>query len=207
MKTEARELYCYTVGTEPFATEINNASKKMIGVALHIEIKRIVENAKCQYIKDYCTNGYNPFTDKDSENVAMEILYDLEEDEDEEEVCDNEYAKEFCEKRGYDFFDADMELEWRKPINSLEERGVFFVICEWIWENLDHEDDLEGIYNNVHGWRENVKGGSFNVDDNFKLYDIEERLEISDFILNGTCVYAEVTDAEYDKVVGYIRLN
>lgn len=117
-----------------------------------------------------------------------------------------EYAREFCESRDFDYFDAEMELEFRKPINGLEEKGVFFVICKWIFENTE-EDDLNYIYDNVHGWRENVYGGSFNPDDNFKLYDIDERLELSDFILNGTCVYAEITDTEYKEIVGYIRLN
>ena len=118
-----------------------------------------------------------------------------------------EYAREFCESRDFDYFGVDTELEWRKPINNLEEKGVFFVICEWIWENLEWEDDMEGIYNNIHGYRSNVYGGSFNTDDGFKLYDIEERLELTDFILNGTVVYAEITDTEYKEVVGYIRLN
>ena len=118
-----------------------------------------------------------------------------------------EYVKGFCKSRNFDYFDVDTELEWRKPINSLEEKGVFFVICEWIWENLEWEDDLESIYNNIHGYRSNVKGGSFNTDDGFKLYDIEERLELTDFILNGTVVYAEITDIEHKEVVGYIRLN
>ena len=118
-----------------------------------------------------------------------------------------EYARKFCESRDFDYFDVDTELEWRKPINNLEEKGVFFVICEWIWENLEWEDDMEGIYNNIHGYRSNVRGGSFNTDDGFKLYDIEERLELTDFILNGTVVYAEITDMEYKEVVGYIRLN
>ena len=117
------------------------------------------------------------------------------------------YARKYCEDRGFDFFDKTTELEWRKPINSLEEKGVFFVICEWIYENVEGEDDLESIYNNVHGWRSNVYGGSFNVDDDFMLYDIEERLALTDFIINGTVVYAELTDYEYNEPVGYIRLN
>lgn len=117
-----------------------------------------------------------------------------------------EYAKEFCKSRDFDYFEPDLELEWRKPTNSLEEKGVFFVICEWIWENTE-EDDLQYIYDNIHGYRENIYGGSFNPDEDFKLYDIEERLELSDFILNGTCVFAEITDTELKEVVGYIRLN
>ena len=117
------------------------------------------------------------------------------------------YARKYCENKGFDFFDKTTELEWRKPINSLEEKGVFFVICEWIYENVEGENDLESIYNNVHSWRSNVYGGSFNVDDGFKLYDIEERLALTDFIINGTVVYAELTDYEYNEPVGYIRLN
>ena len=119
----------------------------------------------------------------------------------------SKYAREYCESKDYDFFDATMKLEWRKPVNSLEERGVFFVICEWVHENVEGEDDLESIYDNIHGWRSNVKGGSFNVDDGFMLYDIDNRLALTDFILNGTVVFAEVTDYEYNEVVGYIRLN
>lgn len=118
-----------------------------------------------------------------------------------------EYAREYCENRELDFFDKTTELEWRKPINSLEEKGVFFVICEWIHKNIEGEDDLESIYNNVHVWRSNVNGGSFNVDDGFMLYDIENRLALTDFILNGTVIYAELTDYEYNEAVGYIRLN
>lgn len=119
----------------------------------------------------------------------------------------SKYAREYCESKDYDFFDATMKLEWRKPVNGLEERGVFFVICEWVHENVEGEDDLESIYDNIHGWRSNVKGGSFNVDDGFMLYDIDNRLALTDFILNGTVVFAEVTDYEYNEVVGYIRLN
>lgn len=118
-----------------------------------------------------------------------------------------EYAKQFCESRGYAFFDTTLELEWRKPVNSLEEKGAFFVICEWIHERIEDENDVEDIYDNIHGWRENVKGGSFNPDDPFELWDIDKRLILSDFILNGTCVFAEVTDRKYNEVVGYIRLN
>ena len=100
-----------------------------------------------------------------------------------------------------------LNLNGEKPINSLEEKGVFFVICEWIHENIEGEDDLESIYKNIHVWRSNVNGGSFNVDDGFMLYDIENRLTLTDFILNGTVIYAELTDYKYNEVVGYIRLS
>lgn len=116
------------------------------------------------------------------------------------------YAEEYFRVVDMAFFDDTLELEWRKPINSLEEKGVFFTICEWIDEYIPEEDDMESVYDNIHGWRENVKGGSFNPDENFDLYDPEGRLSLSDFILNGNCVFAEVTDNEYG-VIGYIRLN
>ena len=202
MTTEARELYCYVTGTEPFATRIEVAKTK---VSPLIAIRQIVQDAICKYIEDYCTNGENPFTLEDYGEVANKISNESEIEV--LEMSKSEYAREFCNSRGFGFCDTSEELVWRKPINSLEEKGVFFVICEWIWENLEWEDDLESIYLNIHGWRDNVKGGSFNVNDNFKLYDTEERLELSDFILSNSCVFAEVRDTKYNEVVGYICLN
>lgn len=88
----------------------------------------------------------------------------------------------------------------------LEENGVFFTILKWIDERIPEEEDLRAVYDNIHGWRENVFGGSFNPDEDIPPYDAQNRLVLSDFILDGNLVLAEVTDNKYREVVGYIVL-
>ena len=120
----------------------------------------------------------------------------------------NNYATEYLQNRFDDnFFLPNKVTEWRKPSNSLEANGVFFNICFWVSNNIQEEYNWERIYNNIHGWRDNVYGGSFNPDYNYPLYDNENRLEITDFILQHNSVYAEVTDTKKDKVVGYILIS
>ena len=106
------------------------------------------------------------------------------------------YAKEYCDSVGIAFFDKDY----------MEEKGVFFTILKWIDEHISEEEDLKAVYDNIHGWLENVFGGSFNPDEDIPLYDPQNRLVLSDFILDGNLVLAEVTDNKYGKEVGYIAL-
>ena len=120
----------------------------------------------------------------------------------------NNYATEYLQNRFDDnFFLPNKVTEWREPSNSLEVDGVFFNICFWVSINIQEVYSWERIYNNIHVWRDNVYGGSFNPDYNYPLYDNENRLEITDFILQYNSVYAEVTDTETDKVVGYILIS
>lgn len=93
------------------------------------------------------------------------------------------YAKEYCDSVGF----------------------VFFTILKWIDEHIP-EEDLKAVYDNIHGWRENVFGGSFNPDEDIPLYDPQNRLVMSDFILDWNFVLAEITDNKYGKEVGYIVL-
>lgn len=103
-------------------------------------------------------------------------------------------------------FDADEVTEWRKPINGIEAEGVVYMAARWIEDNL-YGEDIQSAYDNIYGWRDNMMGGSFNVVDNFRLFDPEEILEIDDVILKGNCVYLEVYNTDLDKAVAYIRIN
>lgn len=116
------------------------------------------------------------------------------------------YAKEYCDSAGFAFFAKDYKPEYRRPVSTLEENGVFFTILKWIDEHIPEEEDLKAVYDNIHGWRENVFGGSFNPDEDIPLYDPQNRLVLSDFILDGNLVLAEVTDNKYGEEVGYIVL-
>lgn len=116
------------------------------------------------------------------------------------------YAKEYCDSVGFAFFAKDYKPDYRKPIGTVEENGVFFTILKWIGTHIPEEENLRAVYDNIHGWRENVFGGSFNPDDNIPLYDPQNRLVLSDFILDRDLVLAEVTDNKYGKEVGYIVL-
>lgn len=117
----------------------------------------------------------------------------------------NEYVREHLD--GYDVFEVEDITDWRAPRNTIETNGVIYMAANWICENLVDCGDIKEAYDNIHGWRDNVKGGSFNIDDNFKFYDAEDRLEISDVILNGNCVYLEVWDTEENCAVAYIRVD
>ena len=116
------------------------------------------------------------------------------------------YTKEYCDSVGFAFFAKDYKPEYRRPVSILEENGVFFTILKWIDEHIPEEEDLRAVYDNIHGWRENVFGGSFNPDKDIPLYDPQNRLVLSDFILDGNLVLAEVTDNKYGAEVGYIVL-
>ena len=116
------------------------------------------------------------------------------------------YAKEYCDSAGFVFFAKDYKPEYRRPVSILEENGVFFTILKWIDEHIPEEEDLRAVYYNIHGWRENVFGGSFNPDEDIPLYDPQNRLVLSDFILDVNLVLAEVTDNKYGEEVGYIVL-
>ena len=116
------------------------------------------------------------------------------------------YSKDYCDSVGFAFLANDYKPEYRRPVSILEENGVFFTILKWIDERIPEEEDLRAVYDNIHGWRENVFGGSFNPDEDIPLYDSQNRLVLSDFILDGNLVLAEVTDNKYREVVGYIVL-
>ena len=116
------------------------------------------------------------------------------------------YATEYCDSVGFVFFDEDYIPDYRKPVSTLEENGVFFTILKWINEHIPEEEDIKAVYDNIHGWRENVFGGSFNPDEDIPLYDPQNRLVMSDFILDWNFVLAEITDNKYGKEVGYIVL-
>ena len=116
------------------------------------------------------------------------------------------YAKEYCDSSGFAFFAKDYKPEYRRPVSTLEENGVFFTILKWIDEHIPEEEDLRAVYDNIHGWRENVFGGSFNPNEDIPLYDPQNRLVLSDFILDGNLVLAEITDNKYGADVGYIVL-
>lgn len=74
MTTEARELYCYVTGTEPFMTQINNVN--MNSVAPLITIRQIVRKAIEKYHKDYCTPGDECFSHEDFIKVSDKIYFE-----------------------------------------------------------------------------------------------------------------------------------
>ena len=203
MKTETRELYCYTTGTEPFKSRYENLSTEM--VSLSIAIRGLVKDAIGQYGKDYGNgNGFEIFSAEDFMECVYEIINDVKEREG--VYVMDEYTREFLSKFDNPIFEASEITEWRKPSNGIEEEGVLWMAAKWIEDNL-YEETMQGAYDNIHGWRDNYKGGSFNCDDNFELYDRKEILEISDVILSGNCVYLEVWNSEIDKAVAYIGIN
>lgn len=68
MTVEARELYLYATGTEPFASMTRKAKTLA-------ETWKAVRAAEKQYIKDYCTAGKSCFTEKDVEAAVIEAMY------------------------------------------------------------------------------------------------------------------------------------
>lgn len=82
MTTEARELYCYVTGTEPFATIIKGADRLKTVV-------EIVSLAAWQYCKAYCAEGEKCFSDKDIDNVSVQIYRENgNEPEEEKRTCE-----------------------------------------------------------------------------------------------------------------------
>ena len=116
------------------------------------------------------------------------------------------YAKEYCDSVGFVFFDEDYIPDYREPVSTLEENGVFFTILKWINEHIPEEEDLKAVYDNIHGWRENVFGGSYSGISSSGLNDPPNTLVMSDFILDWNFVLTEITDNKYGKEVGYIAL-
>ena len=121
----------------------------------------------------------------------------------------DKYAIEYLQDKfdPYDFFLPSCVTDWRQPVSSLETYGVFFLVCNWVTQQLDIEEDFMDVYDNLNGWRDNHKGGSFNPHDDYPLYDKEDRLYVTDFVLQGPNVFAEITDKETDRVVGYILIH
>ena len=73
MKTETKELYCYTTGTEPFKSRFERLSTEM--ASLTIATRRLVKDAIAQYGKDYGNkNGFEIFSDEDFKNCVGKIV-------------------------------------------------------------------------------------------------------------------------------------
>ena len=105
-------------------------------------------------------------------------------------------------------FEPQEVQNWRKPINSIEAEGVYWMFSKWITDKLYFYDyTMEDVYDNIHPWRDNQKGGSFNLDENYKLLDQNDVLEINDVILSENGVYLEIYNVELDKPVDYIKIN
>lgn len=80
MKTETRELYCYSTRTEPFKTRYENLSTEM--VSLVIVVRKLVKDAIIQYGKDYGNgNGYEIFSEEDFKECVAKIVNDVKERE------------------------------------------------------------------------------------------------------------------------------
>ena len=80
MKTETRELYCYTTGTEPFKSRYENLSTEMISVS--IATRGLVKDAIVQYGKDYGNgNGFEIFGSEDFKECVAKIIEDVKERE------------------------------------------------------------------------------------------------------------------------------
>lgn len=204
MTSETRELYSYITTVEPFISRYNNLSTEMI--SLTIATRGLVKDAISQYGKDYGNgNGFEIFSEDDFEECVDKIIDDVEE-RCGVEVVDEYVVKELARYAPLGILLPNQVSNWRKPSNGIEAEGVIWMASKWIAENIP-EETIKGAYDNIHGWRDNCKGGSFNVDENFRLYDTREILEISDVILCGSCVYLEVWNTEEDKAVGYISIN
>jgi len=67
MTIEARELYCFTTGTEPFATKAKELKNDLT------KLKNLVSDAAGTYHSWYCTKGTRCFTSKDVDDVVVAI--------------------------------------------------------------------------------------------------------------------------------------
>lgn len=204
MKTESRELYCYTTGTEPFKSRYENLSTKMI--SLTIATRGLVKDAIGQYGKDYGNgNGFEIFSEDDFKECVDKIIDDVKE---REGVCImDEYTRDFLSKYNRVFNPSEIEeFGVRKPINSMEAEGAVWMSAQWIAENLD--DDIRDVYDNITPFREDSNGkGSFNIYEFYNLYDEEKILKIGGVVISGSCVFLEVWNMEMDKAVAYIGIN
>ena len=68
-KVEARELYLYTTGTEPFKSTVEATEPRFVNT-----LKEIILDARGTYCKDYCTKGEDCFSDDDVEMAWRKIL-------------------------------------------------------------------------------------------------------------------------------------
>ena len=66
MTIEARELYCFTTGTQPFAGAIRNAK----GLR---QIKNVIVDAAGTYQEWYGTKGMQIFTATDIDDAVVQI--------------------------------------------------------------------------------------------------------------------------------------
>ena len=204
MKTETRELYCYTTGTEPFKTRYESLSTEM--ASLTIATRGLVKDAIGQYGKDYGNgNGFEIFSEEDFKECVTKIISDVKEREGIATM--DEYTREFLSRYSDHIFDASEITEWRKPKNGIEAEGAVWMAAKWIEEHIP-EETMQTAYDNITALRQSYDGRyRFDTLDNFEMYDREEILKIGGVVLEGECVYLEVWNTELDRAVAYIGIN
>lgn len=208
MKTETRELYCYTTGTEPFKTRYENLSTEM--VSLYIATRGLIKDAIGQYGKDYgdrgrFSDGFKIFSQDDFENCVRKIINDVKEREG--IFVMDEYTREFLSRYSDYIVEPSEMVERRKHLNGIEANGALWMAAKWIEEHIP-EETMRGAYDNITGMRTDTNGNvRFDTYESFELYDREKVLVIGGVVVCGECVYLEVWNVELDKVVAYIGLN
>ena len=204
MKTETRELYCYTTRTEPFKSRYEKLSTKM--ASLIIAVRVLVKDAIGQYGKDYGNgNGFEIFSVEDFKECVAKIIEDVKA---KGSVCGMDtYTREFLSRYSERIFEPSEIEEHRKPINGIEANGAIWMAAKWIEEHIP-EETMRGAYDNITGLRtDNDGNGRFDTYESFDLYDRREVLNIGGVVLCGECVYLEVWNRELDDVVAYIGIN
>lgn len=197
MTTEARELYCYVIGTEPFMTEIDKVN--MQSVAPLITIRQIVRRAIEKYYKDYCTPGVECFSSEDFQEVANKIYYekrgiDMERFEEVVEVLvDNGIDNS-------DIFRPD-EVEPRKSNNAMERLGTLVLGLEFVRSNTWYDEET---YDDIDGNTSGERHGRFDIHDNYVIKETD--YFIGAFVIWGDVACAEIWSRENDCVVAYIRM-
>jgi len=109
MTIEERELYCYVTGSEPFASVIKSGNRLKT-------IIEIVTVAAAQYCKTYCTEGEECFSDKDIDNVSVQIYQENENKlEEKERTC-----------KGCKHFNVCGDLERYEKCDGYDKRQIWF---------------------------------------------------------------------------------
>jgi len=75
MREEAKELYFYTKGQ--FEEELNKITP--FAASVIIAVRQVVKNAMFRYIEEYCSNGDNPFSEEDFQEVSWIIHNEITE--------------------------------------------------------------------------------------------------------------------------------
>lgn len=204
MNAETRELYCYTIGTEPFKSRYENLSTEM--VSLTIATRGLVKDAIGQYGKDYGNgNGFEIFSEEDFKNCVDKIINDVKEREG--FYVMDEYTREFLSRYSDYIVEPSEMVERRKHLNGIEANGALWMAAKWIEEHIP-EETMQGAYDNITGLRTDNNGNvRFDTYEDFELYDRERVLKIGGVVVCGECVYLEVWNMEVDKAVAYIGLN